>query len=203
MYGRRATVEELIEEVGKDRLLYETSRGGVTISGGEPTMQPRFASALMKALKREGYHTALDTSGQVEWETLEKLLGDVDIVLYDLKHMDPVPHEKMTGAPNWLILSNLRRLSKLDKPLVVRVPVIPGFNDSPDDFRVMGKFIGEMGGVDTVELLPYHDLGAPKYVALGREYLLTDVQPPNPERLAELGSLMESRGLKVIIEGTG
>jgi pyruvate formate lyase activating enzyme len=203
LYGRRATVEELIEEVGKDRLLYETSEGGVTISGGEPTMQPRFTSPLLKALKKEGYNTALDTSGHVEWMTLEKILEDVDLVLYDLKHMDPVPHEKMTGVPNWLILSNLRRLSKLDKPLVVRVPVIPGFNNSPDDFRVMGKFLGEMGGVDTVELLPYHNLGAPKYAALGREYLLTDIQLPNPEKLAELGSLLESRGLNVIIEGTG
>ena len=203
LYGRRATVEELIEEVGKDRLLYETSGGGVTISGGEPTMQPRFASALLKALKREGYHTALDTCGQVEWKTLEKILVDVDLVLYDLKHINPVSHEKTTGVPNWIILSNLRRISKLDKPLVIRVPVIPGFNDSPDDFRVMGKFLGELGGIDTVELLPYHNLGSPKYAALGREYSLHQLQPPDPDNMEELGSLLESRGLKVIIEGAG
>jgi pyruvate formate lyase activating enzyme len=99
LYGRRATVEELIEEVGKDRLLYETSGGGVTISGGEPIMQPRFASALLEALKREVYHTALDTCGQVEWKTLEKILEDVDLVLYDLKQMDPVSHERARPPP--------------------------------------------------------------------------------------------------------
>jgi pyruvate formate lyase activating enzyme len=202
LHGRKATVGELLEEVGKDRLLYETSGGGVTISGGEPTMQPSFASALLKALKEEGYHTTLDTCGQVEWETLEKILEDVDLVLYDLKHMDPVPHEKMTGAPNWLILSNLRKTSQLDKSLVIRVPVIPGFNDSRDDFRVTGKFLGELGGVDAVELLPYHNLGAPKYAALGREYALPHLQTPNPDKLAELGKLLEVRGLRVIIEGT-
>jgi pyruvate formate lyase activating enzyme len=201
LHGRKATVGELLEEVGKDRLLYETSGGGVTISGGEPTMQPRFASALLKALKEEGYHTALDTCGQVEWETLERILEDVDLVLYDLKHMDPVPHEKMTGVPNWLILSNLRKTSQLDKSLVIRVPVIPGFNDSQGDFRVTGKFLGELGGVDTVELLPYHNLGAPKYAALGRKYTLSHLQLPNPEELVKLGRLLETRGLNVIIEG--
>jgi pyruvate formate lyase activating enzyme len=203
LHGKRATVKELIEEVEKDLLLHETSGGGVTVSGGEPTMQPRFASALLKALKREGYHTALDTCGQAEWETLEKILEDVDLVLYDLKHMDPVSHEKMTGAPNWLILSNLRRITQLDKRVVVRVPVIPGFNDSRDDFRVTGKFLGGLGGVEAVELLPYHNLGAPKYAALGREYSLPHLQPPSPDRLAELGSLLEARGLNVVIEGTG
>lgn len=201
LHGRKATVGELLEEVGKDRLLYETSGGGVTISGGEPTMQPRFASALLKALKEEGYRTALDTCGQVEWETLERILEDVDLVLYDLKHMDPVPHEKMTGVPNWLILSNLRKTSQLDKSLVIRVPVIPGFNDSQGDFRVTGKFLGELGGVDAVELLPYHNLGAPKYAALGRKYTLSHLQLPNPEELVKLGRLLETRGLNVIIEG--
>jgi pyruvate formate lyase activating enzyme len=203
LYGRKATVEELIEEVEKDRLLHETSGGGITVSGGEPTMQPRFTSALLKALKRKGYHTALDTSGQAEWKALEKILEDVDLVIYDLKHMDPVPHEKMTGAPNWLILSNLRRITQLGKRVVIRVPVIPGFNDSRDDFRVMGKFLGGLEGVEAVELLPYHNLGTPKYAALGREYPLHHLQPPSPDRLVELGSLLEARGLNVIIEGAG
>ena len=201
LYGERASVGDILAEVGKDRLLYETSGGGVTLSGGEPAAQPRFASALLKALKEEGYHTALDTCGNVEWRTLERVLENVDLVLYDLKHMDPVPHENMTGSPNWLILSNLLKIAQLDMDLVIRVPVIPGFNDSRDDFRVMGKFLGEQGGIETVELLPYHNLGAPKYAALGREYALPHLQSPNPERLVELGRLLETRGLNVIIEG--
>ncbi|UCH56965.1 MAG: glycyl-radical enzyme activating protein [Candidatus Bathyarchaeota archaeon] len=202
LYGVRVSVEGLMEEVERNRLIIETSGGGVTLSGGEPTVQPRFASGLLRALKERGYHTTLDTCGHVEWETLLRVLANVDLVLYDLKHMDPVQHEKMTGAPNWLILSNLKKAAGLQgKSLVVRVPVIPGLNDSQSNFMVLGRFLGSIHGIDSIELLPYHNLGAPKYEALGRDYALAYLQPPSAERLRMLAGLLEARGLNVVLEG--
>ena len=201
MYGEEATVEELLEEVDKDRLLYETSGGGVTLSGGEPAMQPGFALALLGAFKERGYHIALDTSGHAEWGVLEKVMADADLVLYDLKHMDSFTHEEITGVPNRLILANLERAAGSGKTLVVRVPVIPGYNDSPENFTAMAGFLGGLRGVEAVELLPYHNLGTPKYNALGRGYPLEGLQTPEPEELSVLGSLLEAEGLMVVLEG--
>ena len=201
MYGREASVGDILEEADKDRLLYEASGGGVTLSGGEPTMQPGFASTLLGALKERGYHTALDTCGHAEWGVLEKVIADADLVLYDLKHMDSFTHEEITGVPNRLILANLERAAGSGKTLVVRVPVIPGYNDSPENFKAMAGFLGGLKGVEAVELLPYHNLGAPKYLALGREYPLEGLRTPEPEGLRMLGSLLEAEGLRVVIEG--
>ena len=201
MYGREASVGEMLEEADKDRLLYETSGGGVTLSGGEPTMQPGFASALLGALKARGYHTALDTCGHAEWGVLERVVADADLVLYDLKHMDSFTHRELTGVTAELIQSNLGRVAESGKALVVRVPVVPGHNDSPENFAAMAGFLGGLKGVEAVELLPYHDLGSPKYVALGREYPLEGLRSPEPVELSELGKFLEAEGLRVVIEG--
>jgi pyruvate formate lyase activating enzyme len=201
MYGREATVQNVLEEVDKDRLLYETSGGGVTLSGGEPTMQPGFAATLLDALKEHGYHTALDTSGHAERSIFERVLANADLVLYDLKHMDSFTHEEITGVPNGLILANLERAAASGKTLVVRVPIIPGHNDSPENFKAMAGFLGGLRGVEAVELLPYHNLGAPKYMALGREYSLEGLRSPEPVELSELGRILEAEGLRVVIEG--
>ena len=201
MYGREASVGEMLEEADKDRLLYETSGGGVTLSGGEPTMQPGFASALLGALKARGYHTALDTCGHAEWGVLERVIADADLVLYDLKHMDSFTHRELTGVTAELIQSNLGRVAESGKALVVRVPVVPGHNDSPENFAAMAGFLGGLKGVEAVELLPYHDLGSPKYVALGREYPLEGLRSPEPVELSELGKFLEAEGLRVVIEG--
>lgn len=201
-FGDRITVEEVIREVEKDRLLLETSGGGVTLSGGEPVAQSQFASELLRSLKREGYHTALDTSGYAPWEVLEDVARHADLVLYDLKHMDPRAHEELTGAPNDLILSNLRSLSQQgSKTIIVRLPVIPGLNDSNENIEATAKFLGGLGGIEAVELLPYHNLGATKYEALGWEYLLSHLDPPTGERLEEMRGLLEARGLRTIVEG--
>ena len=201
MYGREASLGEMLEEADKDRLLYETSWGGVTLSGGEPTMQPGFASALLGALKARGYHTALDTCGHAEWGVLERVIADADLVLYDLKHMDSFTHRELTGVTAELIQSNLGRVAESGKALVVRVPVVPGHNDSPENFAAMAGFLGGLKGVEAVELLPYHDLGSPKYVALGREYPLEGLRSPEPVELSELGKFLEAEGLRVVIEG--
>ena len=203
LYGREASVGEMLEEVDKDRLLYETSGGGVTLSGGEPTMQPGFASALLRALKGRGYHTALDTCGHAEWSVLERVVADAYLVLYDLKHMDSFTHRETTGVTAELIKSNLRRVAESGKALVVRVPVVPGHNDSPENFAAMAGFLGGLKGVEAVELLPYHDLGSPKYLALGRGYPLEGLRSPEPGELRELASFLEAEGLRVVVEGLG
>ncbi|MGD2201306.1 MAG: glycyl-radical enzyme activating protein [Candidatus Bathyarchaeota archaeon] len=201
LYGWRATVGAVLDEVEKDRLLYETSGGGVTLSGGEPALQPAFASALLKAFSDRGYHTALDTSGYANLEVMERLVTDTDLVLYDLKHMDPLKHKEVTGAPNRRILSNLKRTARLCNELTIRVPVIPGINNTRNNFRVMARFLENLKRVNTVELLPYHNLGAPKYGALGRDYPLEGLSAPEPGQLSSLGEILEGGGFKVIIEG--
>jgi pyruvate formate lyase activating enzyme len=199
-YGERISVKRLFEELEKDRLLYETSGGGVTLSGGEPAFQPEFTSNLLKALRDGGYHTALDTSGYTKWGILKKMVEDADLVLYDLKHMDSRRHEEETGVPNWRVLSNLKRIAALGKELIVRVPVVPGFNDTHDNFGEMSRFLEDLG-VKVVELLPYHNLGVPKYRALGRKYALEGLESPEPGHLKSLGEALEERGIEVVIEG--
>jgi pyruvate formate lyase activating enzyme len=201
-FGDRVTVEEVLREVEKDRLLYETSWGGVTLSGGEPAAQSQFASELLKSLNWAGYHTALDTSGYAPWEVFEEVTRHADLVLYDLKHMDPRIHEELTGAPNELILSNLRSLSlQASKTIIVRLPVVPGLNDSNENIEATAEFLEGLGNIEAVELLPYHNLGAPKYEALGWEYLLSHLGPPTREHLEEMRKLLEARGLRTILEG--
>jgi pyruvate formate lyase activating enzyme len=201
MYGREASVGEILEETDKDSLLYETSGGGVTLSGGEPTMQPRFASILLGALKERGYHTALDTCGHADWKVLEKVVTDADLVLYDLKHMNSFTHLEITGITSEMIHTNLAKVAESGKTVIVRVPVIPGHNDSPENYTAMAGFLGGLNGIETVELLPYHNLGTPKYMALGREYPLEGLRSPEPKELRELGSILEAEGLRVVIEG--
>jgi pyruvate formate lyase activating enzyme len=201
LYGKNKSVNELLKEVERNRLLYDSSGGGVTISGGEPTMQPTFTQILLKNLKETGLHTALDTCGHIDWGTFKSILKNVDLILYDLKHIDSIAHENLTGVPNDIIISNLKKVARMSKPLVIRVPVIPGLNDDPDHFDKIGKFLGKVGIVDTVELLPYHNLGVPKYATLGREYSLGQLESPKPEELEVLKGLLEAQGLCVVIEG--
>lgn len=202
-FGDWATVEDVMREVDKDRMLLEASGGGVTLSGGEPTAQPFFASGLLKALKEAGYHTALDTCGQAPWRALNDITNHTDLVLYDLKHMDPRAHLEMTGATNELILSNLRKLTQRGSKTIIRVPVVPGFNDSTENIQAMAGFLGSLINIVSVELLPYHDLGALKYEALGREYQLGHLHPPKMDSLEEIRRALEATGLKVVVEGVG
>jgi pyruvate formate lyase activating enzyme len=200
LHGREVTISELIKELERDKVLYQSSGGGVTLSGGEPTLQPRFASTLLKTLQTKGYHTAIDTCGYVDWNTFEKIVNHTDLVLFDLKHMDPVLHESETGVPNWLILSNLRKISEMDVETVVRIPIIPKFNASEDNFRVIGRFLEGLS-IQKIELLPYHNLGVSKYKALGRSYPLHYLESPSLNLLRSYSDILEAKGLNVVIEG--
>ncbi len=169
LVGKYATVDEIMHHVLRDVKFYENSGGGVTLSGGEPTAQPRFVLAILKRCKEEGLHTALDTCGYAPWTTMKKLLDHVDLVLYDLKHMDPKKHYDATGKDNRLVLRNVTRIAD-HKPLRIRVPLIPGFNDSPEDIRALARFVKKELDSVPIDLLPYNKLGENKYDLLDKSY---------------------------------
>jgi pyruvate formate lyase activating enzyme len=200
LLGRRMTIEDVLSEVRKDEVFYRNSGGGVTLSGGEPALWPQFTARLLAALKAEGMHTAMETCGQVPCEEIERLLPDLDLLLYDIKHIDPVEHEQHTGATNERILANLRRLARSDVEVSVRVPVVPGFNDDPAAIAEIAGFVGTVG-VHTVHLLPYHRYAQDKYARLGRTYALTGLMPPQDEHMHELAELVRSHGLACRVGG--
>ena len=192
MEGKVVSVEEVIEEVKKDMPFYENSNGGVTLSGGEPTMQAEFCLAVLRESKKAGMHTTLDTSGQVKWETFKKILEYVDLVLYDIKHMDPLKHKEYTGLSNKTILANLKKLDALDIPIEIRIPLIPGVNDSQENLSAVAQFLSDMKNIRRVKLLPYHRLGEGKYERLDMQYRLQDTAPPDKARMEQLTKLMVS-----------
>ncbi|MDD5711950.1 MAG: glycyl-radical enzyme activating protein [Smithellaceae bacterium] len=198
MAGRLLGVAEVLTEVRKDDIFYLNSSGGMTLSGGEPLMQGEFAIEVLKACKRSGLHTTLDTSGYVAREVLEQALEFADLVLFDVKHLDAEEHKSLTGVDNGLIQDNLRVTVASGARVWIRVPVIPGFNDSPDDIRRLAKGTAKLA-VEKVSLLGYHEWGKQKYECLGRTYPLEGLIPPTEERLGELARIIEAEGLQVTI----
>ncbi len=203
MYGKVSSVKEIILEVEKDSLIYQKSGGGVTISGGEPTCQPIFSSLLLETLKKHGINTAIDTCGYADWHILKHLMKNVDVILYDLKHMDNIQHKRLTGVSNELILSNLEKINKFSsfEKLIIRIPIIPGYNDSLNNILEMSDFLTNLGNIDFIELLPYHNFGVHKYAATGRKYKLKEVKSPNISRLKYISGFFEENGHCVNIEG--
>lgn len=192
MQGKIVEVEEVIEEVKKDMPFYENSGGGVTLSGGEPTMQPEFCIAILQESKKAGMHTALDTSGYVKFDILKEILKYVDLILYDLKVMDSQKHKEYTGVTNEIILSNLKEIDKMDIPIEIRIPTIPGYNDSEDNLYATSQLINRLHNVIRIKMLPYHRLGEGKYDRLNMEYKLKGLEPPNKARMEQIVSFMKS-----------
>ncbi len=199
--GREATVAELIAEIERDVVFYDESGGGVTISGGEPLMQDEFTTALAAECHRRHLHTALDTTCHAPWCVIEPLLDAVDLYLCDLKHMDSSIHERLTGVPNELILENIRRLAERGKTMILRVPVIPGLNDSDENFTAIGEFAQELDGVDRLDLLPYNEAVQTKVARLAKPYELWQAKAPSRERMEQLGDRLCQLGLHVKIDG--
>ena len=196
LIGKYMTAEEVFSEVERDALFYRSSGGGVTVGGGEPTMQPGFLAEFLIKCHERGIHTALDTSGYVEWQEMEKILKHVDLVLYDIKQIDPAKHAEYTGVSNELILENARRISGKGIPMLIRVPVIPGYTDGEDNIRGILEFACNLASVAKVDLLPFHRLGEPKYKKLGRNYVFEGTQPPADEHMQKLKRLVASFGLQ-------
>lgn len=200
--GKRMTVGEVLREVEKDRMFYETSGGGVTLSGGEPLAQPQFAAALLAECKRKGFHTALETSGFGPWETLAGLIDYLDLVFYDIKHIDPERHKELTGVDNRVILENLKRLSARFSPIIVRIPFVPGTNDRREDQMLIYRFVSKLKNIAWVEIMPYHRLGLSKYEGLGRKYSLKTVPSADKKDLSYLVKLGNETGIEVRVGST-
>lgn len=200
MVGRNVTVSEVLTEVKRDLAFYRRSGGGVTLSGGEPLGQPEFLVELLKGLKAEYLNTAIETAGMAKEDVLDQVLPYVDLVLYDIKHMDNQKHKECVGTPSTIVLNNARFISSKGIPLVVRIPVIPGCNDTNENIRQTAEFAKEIGSI-ALHLLPYHRLGKTKYAQIGREYKLMDVTPPPREKMLMLKNIVESEGVRCIIGG--
>ncbi len=185
LVGEMMTVEEVMQRLEKDRLFYDESGGGITLSGGEPLDQPAFCRALLSRCREVEIHTALDTCGQASEETLLSVAALADLILYDLKLMDPERHRSYTGASNERILSNLRRLDRLNKRVWLRIPLIPGINDDAKTLREMAGFVAELRSVERVQVLPYHRAGLKKYERLERPAPTARLAPPSPQAVEQ------------------
>ena len=201
LIGKIMTVDQVIDEVEKDKVFYETSGGGITIGGGEPTVYPKFVTELFKKCKEEGIHTALDTCGYAKWETLEEILQCTDLVLYDLKQMDPKKHIEQLGVPLELILENLKKIDAMGKLIWIRTPVIPGYTDDEENIRKIAEFISQLKNVERWDLLPYHRFGEPKMERLDREYVLKGLEPPKKEYMLKLKGIADSYKIKNVTCG--
>lgn len=197
--GKEITSDEAVHECCQDEPFYRNSDGGVTLSGGEPLTQPDFALDFLRKSKERSLHTALDTCGHAPWEVLEGVLAFTDLVLFDVKHLDRDLHREGTGVENDLILENLRKTAASGRArLWVRIPLVPGYNDSEEHARAVADAMAGMS-VEKISLLAYHEWGKPKYDFLGRDYPFEGGLPEDPKGPERMKRILETGGLPVTI----
>ncbi len=196
MIGRLSTLSQTLDEVMRDEPFYASSGGGVTISGGEPLHQYEFSYSLLAACKRQGLHTAVETSGLGSWEKVKGLAAVTDLFLYDVKVVDPKKHKKLCRSENSVIVDNARKLAQDGVRIIYRTPIIPGLNDSADDLRNLGELILSLPGEPKLELMPYHSIGSGKYEALGMRNALSELNVPYD--LDEQKAVLASMGVTLI-----
>jgi pyruvate formate lyase activating enzyme len=199
--GKEYSVDETVSSLLKDRFYYEVSGGGVTISGGEPLLQDEFVKSILIKLKSLNIHTAVETAGLVEWKAIKNILDYTDLFLYDIKHLQNEKHISGTGDENNLILENLKKLLDSGAEVIIRYPLIPGFNMDREyvfqliDFLLLLK-------VNTIHLLPYHNLGISKYWRLNRVYELSNLSPPSSEEIKEIEMILrDNTYFNILVNG--
>jgi pyruvate formate lyase activating enzyme len=197
LVGKRMSVDEVVEEVLRDRPFYETSRGGVTLSGGEPLMQRDFSYGILERCRREGIHTAIETAANYSWERVSSLLPVTDLVMMDIKLIDPERHRACTGVPNGRILDNARLLGQEPQPLIVRTPIVPGVNDTPEDVDAIAAFVAGLPNLLYYELLAFHPMAASKYTSLDMDYRARNLTTPPAEQLDRLAEVARKHGITV------
>ncbi len=199
--GREMSVDEVMAEVEKDIIFYDQSGGGVTFSGGEPLMQPEFLLALLERCREREIHTAVDTSCYAETKTVETVGEKTDLFLCDIKHMDNEIHERLTGVGNSLILDNIRRLSEAGKEIIIRMPVIPGFNDEKTNIEATGKFTASLQGVGRIDILPFNPGGKEKSARLTGCVKPVQIEAPSEEKMNSIAKKLSKYGFEVKIGG--
>jgi pyruvate formate lyase activating enzyme len=196
--AKKMSIGEVVSIIMKDERYYRRTNGGVTVSGGEPMLQDDFVGGILKECRSMGLHTTLDTSGFAAWEKFEKIRRFVDLFLFDLKHMDSDASLELTGVRNELILNNLKKLADRGSSIQIRMPVIPGYNDSEKNLQETASMCRSLGtSVKLVQLLPYHMLGIAKYERIGKRYALSSIVPPSKTLMEQHQKYFESYGLKV------
>lgn len=200
--GKQMTVDEVMDRLEGDEPFFRKSGGGVTLSGGEPLLHAEFSREILRRCKENYIHTAIETTGFAPWEKFQSVLEYTDMVLYDIKHMDSAIHKELTGVPNELILENLKKtVAETSATVIVRVPVIPGANDSDENMEATAAFV-QQAGVGIVHILPYHRMGLGKYAGLCREYPLgEEVESPSDERMQQIQKIFQKYHLKCGIGG--
>jgi pyruvate formate lyase activating enzyme len=193
LFGDFMSADDLIRIVEEDSAFYARSGGGLTVSGGEPLMQAEFVILLLQAAQGRGIDTAIETTGFCDWDVLESACRSANQVFYDIKSLDPEKHKSEAGVDNRVIVENLQKLCRHfpDLSITVRTPVVPGFNDSPEDIRAIAELIERLPGAIEFELLPYHRFGESKYQQLGKGYPLTGLEPPPHEQIIGLKRFSE------------
>ncbi len=196
--GREYSVGKLFDEVKRDEVFYEKSGGGVTASGGEAMVYPGFLAELFRRLREAGINTALDTSAVVGGEALAEVLENTDLILLDLKIMDEERHKEVVGASLKRIIENIARIDSAGIPIVIRVPVVPGFSDDDDNMEKIAEFAKGLKNLESVELLSFHQLGEAKYRKLGKPYSLAGLKPPPKERMEALADILRRHGIEKV-----
>lgn len=195
-FEKYMTVDEVMDIILEDKVFYETSGGGVTIAGGEPTMHYEFVHELLGRCREEGIHTALDTCGWAKGKNAE-LLMEADMLLYDIKIVDEKQHIEHTGITNGPILENFRKVAGAGQRIVVRVPLIPEHTTDEANIKAIGELLSQYSSVERVDLIPFHIYGMSKYEVLGKPHYFDKIPPISPERVKEIKAELESYGLNV------
>ena len=197
--SERYTVDAVLELCMQDRAFYEESGGGVTLSGGEPLAQWPFVTALLKALKKNAVHTAMETTGCAQPAIFHQAIADADLLLFDIKHYANDKHKAGTGLGNGPMLDNLKHCVAAGKEVLPRIPVIPGFNDAPEDAKGFSRLLHEIGLL-SVQLLPFHSFGESKYELLGIPYAMKGQKPLHAEELTSYRGIFEQNGIAAFFE---
>lgn len=197
LVGEEYEIEELCKQIEKDKIFYSIMGGGVTFSGGEPLTQPRYLIEIARKCRQKGIDVAIESCGAGNYDEFKEALPYVNSMFLDIKHMDSDRHRELTGGGNEMILENIKKIAAFGVDITVRTPVIPGLNDSKDNIIATAEFVKGIPQIKSYELLLYHQFGVNKYSALGREYGLSDVNPPEESQVREL-----ARAANDVLDGT-
>ena len=199
--GREVDVEDVMQEIEKERIFFDESGGGVTFSGGEPLLQPAFLAALLDQCRARAIHTVVDTCGYAPTRDMELVADKADLFFFDLKLVDDTAHIKYTGVSNAPVFDNLRLLLSRNRPVIARIPIIPGITDAALNIEQLISLITSMPGLTNVCLLPYHQAGDAKYRRLALDNRMAGIAPPTPEHMAGIRSQFELHHLHTTIGG--
>ncbi len=197
LMGETRTVDEVVEIVLRDRDFYQTSGGGVTLSGGEPLLQLDFACEILERCRAEGIHTAIETAANLPWASIERILPHTDLVMLDIKLLDPEQHRTHVGSPNKRILENARRLGGRDISLIIRTPIVPGITDNEETISAISSFVVGLPNLLYYELLPFHGMAESKWESLGGSYTAANLKTPSKEKMRDLAKVAQRTGIDV------